>query len=166
MTRPLPDTSAHGDLAAVVIRTDYEDSAAWQAVRAALDAPDEFGEPESWIVDDPAWAGAGVDEVLAAVAADEQLNETVTVVFLADTTTMRSPLQPLLAVTTFTREDCEDDEEYTALTEYGRAFRTEPAGVHAISANLELANMGFQNFSAGAAAAPQQVFRADWRTAD
>ncbi|MYR58196.1 hypothetical protein GTY54_18810 [Streptomyces sp. SID625] len=81
---------------------------------------------------------------------------------------MRSPSQPLLAATTFPREDCEDDEEYTALTEHGRAFRTEPAGGRAISANLELANMDFQDFqdfSAGAAAAPEQVFRADWRTA-
>ncbi len=40
---------------------------------------------------------------------------------------MQAGTRPLLAVTTLTREDCEDDEDYDELTEFGREFRTAPA---------------------------------------
>ncbi|WP_018569313.1 DUF6924 domain-containing protein [Streptomyces sp. PsTaAH-124] len=165
MTRSLPDTRRRGELVPVVFRTDYADDRVWQEVRTALDEPDDFGEKESWLVDDPAWHGATVDDVLTAVLADEHLGEDLSVVFVADAVTMGSPLRALLAVTTLTRADCEDEAEYAALTEHGRVFRTEPQGVHPISVNLELANMDFEDFSASAAVAPERVFRADWRAA-
>ncbi|MFD4835389.1 DUF6924 domain-containing protein [Streptomyces uncialis] len=48
------------------------------------------------LVDDPVWAGAAPDAVLAAVTRDEELS----VVFVADEVTMRSPHRALLALTT------------------------------------------------------------------
>ncbi|SCG00718.1 MULTISPECIES: hypothetical protein [unclassified Streptomyces] len=71
-------------------------------------------------MDDPAWAGATVDEVLNAVCADENL----AVVLLADRTTMQAESHALPAVTTLTREECADDEDYEQLSEFGREFRT------------------------------------------
>ncbi|WP_329112586.1 DUF6924 domain-containing protein [Streptomyces sp. NBC_01353] len=136
----------------LVVRTDYGDESAWQEVRAALAADADF---TALVVDDPAWAGADVDEVLAAVAGDKDLS----VVFLADATTMTSAHGGLLAVTTVTREECEDDEEYAWLTEFGSRFRTVPAGVHSIHANLSIGNMGFEDYAAEAHRDPEGVFR-------
>ncbi|MGW0296483.1 DUF6924 domain-containing protein [Streptomyces anthocyanicus] len=162
MTRALPDTRTCEDVDAVVIRTHYGDEQEWQAVRLAIEAPTEFGESHSWIVDDPSWDGATVDEVLAAVQADEILGEYCSAVFLADAVTMTSRRQALLAVTTFTREDMEDDAEWDALVEFGREFRADPRGVQDIHANLWTANMDFQDFSAMAADDSENVYRSRW----
>ncbi|WP_327696297.1 DUF6924 domain-containing protein [Streptomyces sp. NBC_00459] len=83
------------------------------------------------LIDDPAWAWATVDEVLTAVCGDDNL----AVVFLADRTTTQAKSAPLLVVTTLTREECEDEEDYERLTELGRDFRTIPAGLHDVHAN-------------------------------
>ncbi|MFE5487373.1 DUF6924 domain-containing protein [Streptomyces sp. NPDC056527] len=146
-----PSVARHDDFDALVVRTDYEDESTWQEVRTAL-ADD--ADLSAHVVDDPAWAGADVEEVLAAVAGDEELS----VVFLADRTTMSCAHRALLAVTTLTRADC-DDEEYAWLTEFGTRFRTVPAGVHSIHANLSIGNMGFEEFAAEARRDPDGVFR-------
>jgi hypothetical protein len=134
-----------GDVAdaTLVVRTDYSDQAAWRTVMELLNAP-QFGglEPLNTFVDDPAWDGASVDEVLA-VAPDTSDG----VVFLADAQTMRVPY-PLIAANQLTREDCEDDDEYAYQIEYGREFRVLPAGVSDVSANLSIANMDFPEFAA------------------
>ncbi|WP_235033032.1 YukJ family protein [Streptomyces sp. WAC05374] len=107
------------------------------------------------LVDDPAWAGATVDEVLDTVRGDENL----AVVFLADRTTMRTRPHALLAVTTLTREECVDDEDYARLTAFGREFRTVPAGVHDIHANLGIGNLGFEEYAAWAHEDPEGIYR-------
>ncbi|MET9378505.1 hypothetical protein ABZX98_30960 [Streptomyces sp. NPDC002992] len=150
--QPRPPVTGCGEFDALVIRTDYADDSAWQAVRAALTEDPDLS---ARIVDDPAWAGAGVDEVLAAVAGDEDLS----VVFLADRTTMTSAHRGLLAVTTTTRDECDDEEDYARLAEFGTRFRTIPAGVHSIHANLSIANMGFEEFAGAAQDDPEGVFR-------
>lgn len=86
------------------------------------------------------WAEATVDVVLAAVSADEDLS----VVFLADRATMQAGHNALPAVTTLLQEEWESDEEYEAMTEFGREFRTVPAAVHDIHANLMIANLDFE----------------------
>ncbi|MET8945757.1 hypothetical protein ABZX30_19780 [Streptomyces sp. NPDC004542] len=48
------------------------------------------------------------------------------------------------------------------MLEYGREFRTVPSAVHSIHANLELANMDFEDFSAGAHEDPDGVYRCFW----
>ncbi|MGW8703496.1 DUF6924 domain-containing protein [Streptomyces eurythermus] len=143
--------AARGDFDALVIRTDYGDDRAWRDVVAAL----LRSEAHIHFVDDPAWAGARIDDVLKAARDAEDLS----VVFLADHTTMRSGLHALLAVTTLTREDCADDEDHARLTEFGREFRTTPAGVHDIHANLSIGNLGFEEYAAWARENPDGVYR-------
>jgi hypothetical protein len=41
----------------------------------------------------------------------------------------------------------------------GREFRTVPSGVHSIHANLELANMDFEDFLSSAHEDSERVFR-------
>ncbi|WP_237522451.1 hypothetical protein [Streptomyces sp. SID1328] len=140
--------AGRGEFDAVVIRTDYAHQRAWRALVATLAQHVHF-------VDDPSWSGAPVDDILTATRDADDLS----VVFLADTTTMRSAPPTLLAITTLTREDCEDDEDYARLTESGRTFRTTPAGVPGIHANLSLGNLGFEEYAAWAGENPDGVYR-------
>ncbi|MFE3269979.1 DUF6924 domain-containing protein [Streptomyces sp. NPDC059215] len=156
----LPTVVGRDEFDALVVRTDYHDDVSWRAVTTALAEPWAPGGDGQYtaglhLVDDPAWAEAGVDDVVAAVRADENLP----VVFLADGTTMRAAHHALLAVTTLTREECEDDEDHRRLVEYGRAFRTVPAGVHDIHANLSIGNLGFEEYAAMAHDEPEGVYR-------
>lgn len=155
--RELPTVTRRDQFAAVVVRTDYHDGQAWQDVAAALMEPwgDRQDEAHVHFVDDPASAGATVDEVLTAVCGDKDL----AVVFLADQTTMQTGSHALLAVTTLTREDCLDDEDYEQLTEFGREFRTTPAGVHDVFANLSIGNLGFEEYAGWAHDDPEGIYR-------
>lgn len=155
--RAFPAVTRHDGFAALVVRTDYTDDRAWRDVSAELMKPwgDRPYDAEVHFVDDPAWAGATVDEVLAAVRADEDL----AVVFLADRTTLRAGGHALLAVTTLTRQECLDDEDYERLTEFGREFRTVPAGVHGIHANLSIGNLGFEEYAGWAHDDPEGILR-------
>ncbi|MFE2297652.1 DUF6924 domain-containing protein [Streptomyces sp. NPDC059445] len=155
--RTLPAVTGRDELAVLVVRTDYHDEQAWRVVAAALMEPwgDRPYEAHVHFIDDPAWAGATVDGALNAIRRDENLP----VVFLADRTTMQSESHPLLAVTTLTREDCLDDEDYEQLTEFGREFRTTPAGVHDVHANLDIGNLGFEEYAAWAHDDPERIYR-------
>lgn len=161
---PSLDFVDRSEFDAVVIRTDYDDEQAWEVVKKALLDPAGPSEVPSTpcIVEDPAWAGADTDQILAAIAAHDDLSEFLSVVFVADRLTMRAGHHALVAVTTLTREDCADDAEWAAVIEFGREFRTVPLGVHEIHANLELANMDFEEFSAAAHEDPEGVFRSWW----
>lgn len=155
--RVLPAVTGRDEFDALVVRTDYHDAQAWQDVMTALTEPYGDGPHEAHVhlVDDPVWAGATVDEVLNAVRGDENL----AVVFLADRTTMRTGPHAVLAVTTLTREECVDDEDYARLTEFGVEFRTVPAGVHDIHANLGIGNLGFEEYAAWAHDDPEGIYR-------
>jgi uncharacterized protein DUF6924 len=135
----------------LVIRTDYHDEQAWQAVKAALAEPwgvkgEESVQDVSY-VDDPAWADASVDTVLAALEENEEHGEYGeygwSVVFIADHVTMAGNPGKLLAVNT----EIEDDEN---VEDYQREFRTEPRQrPHDIHCNLSLGNMDFEDFAPG-----------------
>ncbi|MFE3165338.1 DUF6924 domain-containing protein [Streptomyces sp. NPDC059224] len=150
----LPAVTRHGEFAALVIRTDFSEETVWQAVREELLSVwgDGDYEPHVHIVDDPVWTGATPDGVITAVSADEDLS----VVFLADRTTMRDHEHPLLAVAVLTRDACESDEEFEA---YGGSVRTIPAGIHDIHANLAIANLDFADVAEAARTDPAEIFR-------
>lgn len=152
--KALPAVTGRDAFAALIVRTDYSDEGAWQSVRAELSEPwgDGDYEPLVHVVDDPAWAEATADEVVVAVSADEDLS----VVFLADRTTMRSAHRALLAVAVLTREECESDEEFEA---YGGSVRAVPSGIHDIHANLSIANLDFADVTDAARTDPEGVFR-------
>ncbi|WP_164540310.1 DUF6924 domain-containing protein [Streptomyces abyssomicinicus] len=155
--RALPAPTGLDPYATLVVRTGHHDAAAWRAVvaelRATADAPG--GEPAVLLLDDPVWADATVEEVVAALRGDEDRG----VVFLADADTLRGPSHPLLAATLVTRQECEDDEEYAAHVEFGAAFRVTPAMSHDVHANVALGNLGFEEFAARAAEAADGVLR-------
>ncbi|MFH8725533.1 DUF6924 domain-containing protein [Streptomyces termitum] len=159
--RTLPEGLERDTFDALVIRTDFGDDAAWDAVVGELRQPwgpeGEF--PSAFqVVDAPAWAGATADEVLAAVGGDEYLS----VVFLADAHTMRSPVRALLALTTLWEDETGlDPVYYQELIDspQPRDFRTVPGAVHGIHVNLTLGNMDFAEFAASAAAEPDRTLR-------
>ncbi|MFF3614840.1 DUF6924 domain-containing protein [Streptomyces sp. NPDC002580] len=140
--------------AALIIRTDHGDEPAWAALRTELLKPwgDNNIELYVHIADDPRWAGFTPEQVLSAVAADEELS----VVFLADHESMRDGPGTLLAMAVLTREECDSDEEFEA---DGGAFRTVTSGVPEIHANLMIANLSFGDFKEAAEQDPQGVFR-------
>ncbi len=150
--RVLPIPADRDEFDALVVRTDYSDEEAWHGLKSALT---ETGDGRVRFVDDPVCAGASVDEVLAAVATDEDLS----VVFLADATTMHSAHQALLAVTVSSPEIL-GEEDHAALIEFGREFRAVPVAVHGIYANVQLCNMGFEEYAEAAQSDPEGVFRA------
>ncbi|MFF8841373.1 DUF6924 domain-containing protein [Streptomyces sp. NPDC015127] len=151
----LPKIVGRDEFAALIVRTAYDDEAAWQAVVADLVQPWGIGgeyDADVHLVDDPAWDGATPGDVLAVARADEDLS----VVFLADSVTMQCAHRGLLAL------DIHDEDEDLDPMDGGpppREFRTVPAGVHTVHANLSIANMDFEDFAEAAFTDPDGVFR-------
>ncbi|MDX2709635.1 hypothetical protein PV350_43515 [Streptomyces sp. PA03-6a] len=155
-------TDGRQDFGAVIIRTDYRDERAWRLVRDAL-SKNSLGLAEkypqnAWIIDDPEWSGASVDEVLAVVDASDSLKG-LQVLFMADGVTMQAAHHALMAVTTESQDESSGDEIYDETMKFGRVFRTLPEEVHSIHVNLELANMVFEDFAAAAHDDPQNIYR-------
>lgn len=128
MPLPSPD-----DLTSLVLRTDFGDEGAWQAVRAALDAAGEHS--HATCVSDRRFAGVGVQVLLDEEGAAED-DDQVLYLFVADTTTMEDPIHPLLAV------DLSDEP--------GRTFRVPVRWFPDVSANLSISNMDFAEFAEAA----------------
>ncbi|WP_415939930.1 DUF6924 domain-containing protein [Streptomyces sp. 039-1] len=125
MPLPQPD-----DLTSLVLRTDFSDARAWDAVRAALETAGNHS--LATYVSELRFADVDVQTLVdqEAVADEEQQ---VINVFLADVTTMEDPAHPLLAV------DLSD--------ELGRTFRVPARWFPDVSANLSIANMDFAEFA-------------------
>ncbi|MFB7294006.1 DUF6924 domain-containing protein [Actinacidiphila glaucinigra] len=145
----------------LVIRTDYRDNQAWEVVRSALEESfGDFKNLSAWIVDDPSWSGVDVNEALEAFHANDSLvEESAPVFFLADQLTMQSGHHALVAVSTVTQDDFEDEEEYEEAMAYGRTLRATPQGVHMIHVNLETVNMDFEEFAAMANEDDEGIYR-------
>ncbi|MGW6785587.1 DUF6924 domain-containing protein [Streptomyces sp. NPDC054987] len=124
---PLPQSD---DLTSLVLRADFGDEGAWDAVRAALDAAGEYS--HATYASEPRFAGVGVQALVAEEAAAEE-DEQIGYLFLADAVTMKEPGHPLLAV------DLSDEP--------GRTFRVPARWFPDVSANLSLANMDFAEFA-------------------
>jgi hypothetical protein len=150
--RPPIDLSDDDEWDALVIRTDYSNDAAWQLVATGLQQPwtDDM-EASCHFVDDPGWAGADADEVLAVLPEDPP-----EVVFLADALTMRGE-RPLLAVST--DPDVVDQDDPIPGLGFTRRFRILPAAVAGMVGNLAIANMDFEDFSSSAHGDAQKIHR-------
>ncbi|MFF4945519.1 DUF6924 domain-containing protein [Streptomyces rubiginosohelvolus] len=161
MRKELPEIVRADEWAPLVIRTDYTDDAAWGEVVAALERAvkgERDWEAAVHLVEDRRWDGVTGDEALAAAARDEELS----VVFLADEVTMRSPLRPLLALDLGADDDEDlDPAYYEELIDSPppREVRVAPDAVHMVHANLQLANVDFPEFVEDAAADPDGVVR-------
>lgn len=140
--RNLPQFGERKRLDAVVVRTDYSDEAAWWSLRAAL-AIGPAGELD-WpllVVDDEEWAGATVEEVRDAAAADKWLD----VVFIADRTAQTGPGHRVLAV--------------AASPASAKEFRVVPGWVLLVHGTLTATDVRFDAFAQSAARDPEGVFR-------
>ena len=136
--RNLPGPDERKAFGAVVLRTDYSDEAAWRALREVLHAADPDRPP--LLVENTAWAGAAVGQVLTAGAGSRGLE----VVFVADRAALADPEHKLLAVT----------------IAGGRpAFRIVPAWVPVLDDSLAIGALGFEEFAEAAAQDSEGAFR-------
>jgi hypothetical protein len=124
---------------ALVLRTDFSDDAAWDAVCAASEqvSPEGFAANLSF-VSDQAFAGLTVDQVAALTTASFR-----TYLFIVDHVTITDPQMPIVTL---------DMHE-----EPGRWFRVLPRVIWSVENNLSLANMDFRDFANSAD--PDGVFR-------
>jgi hypothetical protein len=130
----LPETPG-----ALVLRTDFSDDSAWDAVCAASFAvsPEGFSASLSF-VSDPAFAGLTIGQVADMTSPNFQ-----TFLFVVDHVTVTDPEMPLAVI------DLHDEP--------GRWFRVVPGRVWSVENNLTLANMFFREFADEAD--PDGVFR-------
>ena len=131
--KPLPASEN-----AFVLRTDFSDQGAWDAIIAEMAKPVDGFYPYVNLVDDPAYDGLTKTQILELFR-----NEKHYFVIVADRKAMEDPEHPLLVV------HLADDA--------GQEFRTLPRGVQSIENNLSLRNMDFEEFAD--AAGEDGVFR-------
>ena len=124
--KPLPQGQA-----ALVIRTDFSDDGAWEAIGAAiLQLTEEGFGAQVEFVDDAAYRGVTKEQLLNLVPDGDQRPFFLMIV---DDVTVRSPEHPVLVVDLW--------------REPGREFRAVPAAVQAVENNLSIANMDFADFA-------------------
>ena len=133
----LPQPRAETSL---VLRTDFSDDAAWEALKSAISAEDEHC--EATFVGDPAYDGASVQSLIDAdTAADAEAK--VCDVFVANSAAMTGGDHALLAVDLI-------------IPPYARV-RVAPTGFAEVAANLTLANLYVADFADESD--PEQVFQ-------
>lgn len=117
----------------LLIRTDFSDEEAWQALRAVVTTP---GEEDGFlaslhIVDDPAYRDLTTEQVVALAPAEDDL------LVLADRKALSGPEMPLLAV--LRGEDGAAERGFDEL----RVIASE---LWSIENNISLANMEWEEF--------------------
>jgi hypothetical protein len=123
----------------LVLRTDFSDYSAWEAICAAITKP--VGEFRAYVefVSDPVFAGIKVEQLLSLISQ----NSKHMFVFIVDQVTISRPDYPILVV--------------DILREPGRTFRVIPSEMWGIENNLSIANMDFSEFADSVD--PDGVFR-------
>src|SRR4051812_13955056 len=113
----------------LVVRTDFSDDRAWNAIRMAIREPSDVFVANVRFVDERPNAGLTTEQLVAHFHA----NTGPTFLFVADRTAMERPDHPLLVVDLF--------------GERGRTFRAILAQIGAIENNLSIGNMDFEEFA-------------------
>jgi hypothetical protein len=133
LPQPRVDTS-------LVLRTDFSDDLAWEALKAAISTEDEHG--EATFVSDRAYDGATVQSLTDTdVAAADDAK--VCHVFVADGVAMTGGEHALLVVDLFS-------PPYESV-------RVAPTGFAEVSANLTIANLDVADFADESD--PESIFR-------
>jgi hypothetical protein len=118
------------DLHSLVVRTDFSDDAAWEAVRQAIAAPQaDLFQANVQFVDDRQYDGLTVAGLLDLVPAEGDLM----FIFLVDREAIARPDHPVLVVDLF-----EDGR--------GRSLRVAPSAMWSIQNNLVIGNMDWEDF--------------------
>jgi len=123
--KPLPETPT-----ALVIRTDYSDQAAWEAVRDEIGRPVDGFFASVEFVDDVAYDGLTKAQLIELCRGAEAYRSYIMVV---DATTLSHPDRPVLVVDIY--------------PEPGPEFRAIPSQIQSIENNLSIANMDFEEFA-------------------
>ncbi len=112
-----------------MLRTDFSDEAAWEAVCAAIREP--VGEYRAYVdfVSDPEYEGLTVEELTELVPKGSGH----TFLFLVDEIALSHPEHPILVVDLYDQP--------------GRAFRVIPSEMWGVENNLSIANMDFHEFA-------------------
>lgn len=137
--------------ATLLVRTDFSDQAAWQALLSAVATPTEDGFLANLhIVDDPAYRDMAAEDLVALAPADDSL------LVVADTAAVTTPEMPLLVLMT-EEDDLEDDDEVDDSegdNEDGeqelRQLRVAAQALWAVELNISLANMDWEDFEEAA----------------
>jgi hypothetical protein len=117
----------------LVVRTHFGDDEAWRLLCEEIARPSDEGfTADVEFVNDPAFERFDADALKAAMPA----NDTVSVLFVADETTLASADHPVLVV---------DLVEFEG--EVLRPFRSIPAELWGIESNLNIANMDWSDFA-------------------
>jgi hypothetical protein len=118
----------------LLIRTDFSDQAAWQALRTQITTPTEDGFLASvHIVDDPAYRDLTSEQVVSLAPARGFL------LIVADKTALTAPGMPLLAVLPYEEEDSEAEQGSGEL----RVIAEE---LWSIENNISIGNMDWEEF--------------------
>ncbi len=133
--KPLPNSEQ-----SLLLRTDFSDDAAWEAVCAAIQEPNEEGF-KAYVdcISDPTYAGLTVEQLVALAPKGGDR----TFVFLVDRLTLTHPERPILVVDLY--------------DEPGRTFRVIPREMWGVENNLSIANMDYHEFADSVD--PDGVFR-------
>jgi hypothetical protein len=125
MPPPLPN----GD-SALLIRTEFGDDAKWGAIVDATTRENADGFVANLsVVDDPAWAGASVEAIVAAHAGDKVR----VVAFLFDAAAASDKRRALLCINLTSKKV--------------RTIRVLPTEVWSVENNLSLGNMEWRDFA-------------------
>lgn len=119
---------------ALLVRTNFNDDAAWHDVCAAATAPVDAGGGDTFTaavecVSDPRFDGLTVDQLLSFTPKGFEPS----FVFLVDAETIGHDEHPIVVVDLH--------------QEYGRTFRVVPSEMWSVENNLSLANMDFSEFA-------------------
>jgi hypothetical protein len=116
-----------------VLRTDFSDDRRWEAVRAAIETPDE-DDFRAYVeyLDDPAYRDLTAEQVLALVP--EEFEHAIVIV--ADAAALAAEEMPLLVI--------------DVAGERGRTLRVTAEELWGIENNLSISNMDFEDFSGSA----------------
>jgi hypothetical protein len=120
--------------ASPVLRTDFSNPPAWDAICPAIRQPSDEGfEANVEFIDDRAFDGISVQQLLAAVPPEYPH----TFIVVVDRTAVADPEHPVLVINLFDGLG----------SDVGAAFRSLPSAIQAIENNLSIANMDFEEFA-------------------
>jgi len=113
----------------VVLRTDFTDDGAWDAVCAAIRQPYQGFRAHVELLTDPQYEGLTVAQILSLIPRGSKH----TFAFVVDRATLSSAEHPVLVVDLY--------------DEPGRTFRVVPSELWGVENNLSIANMDFREFA-------------------
>ncbi len=126
----------------LLIRTDFSDPTAWQALLTTVMTPNQDGFLANvHPVDDPAYRDLTTEQILSAA---HELDTELLIV--ADKTALTTPEMPLLALPLFDGVDEDDEREEGESRQEHSPLRVVATELWSVENNLSLANMDWEDF--------------------